>query len=203
MLRNLGSGMLGKKHTEETKAKMRATAMKTLDQRIANLSKGWGHPVSDETKKKISMGNRGRVSSQEERERRSKFAKERFKNPANHPAWRGGRRNHSGYVQIKMPNHPRAIHGYAFEHIVVWERVHGRPVPSDMSIHHLNGIRSDNRPENLVAIRKDEHVHRGMAYYERIRTLEAENASLKMLLEKHGVGWPERIQEFPKEAHLK
>jgi hypothetical protein len=47
------------------------------------------HP-SDDVKRKISLANKGRVCSQKERERRSKFAKERYKNPANHPNWRGG-----------------------------------------------------------------------------------------------------------------
>ena len=49
-----------------------------------------------------------------------------------------------------MPAHHRAAtHGYVMEHIVVWEHTHGQQVPEGYVIHHLNGVKDDNRPENL------------------------------------------------------
>jgi len=78
-----------------------------------------------------------------------------------HPGWKGGRRQlKSGYVLIHFPSHPRAqngSHGYVFEHILVWEKSHGCYLPKDQQIHHLNGIRNDNRPENLVAVSRYKH----------------------------------------------
>jgi hypothetical protein len=51
---------------------------------------------------------------------------------------------------IRVPDHPRArASKYVFEHILVAEELLGRFLEADESIHHRNGVRDDNRPENL------------------------------------------------------
>lgn len=97
--------------------------------------------------------------------------------------WRGGTTTGSrGYKLIYRPDHPRANKaGYVFEHILVWEKTHGKPVPKGWIVHHLNGIKSDNRPENLVAMPKGAHSSLAKPYIERIQQLERELAELQQL----------------------
>ena len=51
---------------------------------------------------------------------------------------------------VRVPDHPRAqASPYVFEYILVAEELLGRFLEPGESIHHRNGVRDDNRPENL------------------------------------------------------
>jgi hypothetical protein len=73
----------------------------------------------------------------------------------NHPNWRGGRRKLSqGYIYIWQPKHPLASkEGYVMEHRLVMEKHLGRYLTPAECVHHLNGIKDDNRLENLSLLR--------------------------------------------------
>ncbi len=75
------------------------------------------------------------------------------------PSWVGGRtKSMAGYVYIYQPNHPKAQHGkYVPEQILVIEKQIGRYLRGDEVVHHINGIKDDNRPENLRLVRHNAH----------------------------------------------
>jgi len=103
--------------------------------------------------------------------------------------WKGGiKRNKNGYISVRMPNHPRAPKsGFVAEHTLVWEKYHG-PLPEGYVVHHLNGVKSDNRSENLVAlpIRIHAQGHKQTTMFikelrQRIKSLEEELQYYKTL----------------------
>jgi len=95
-------------------------------------------------------------------------------------AWKGGWHNQGGYIYVYAPNHPRVKGSkdpnrrYIAEHILIWEQVHQRRLPPNWVVHHINGIKTDNRPENLAALKPNSHSTRTLVNLaqERIRALE-------------------------------
>lgn len=70
---------------------------------------------------------------------------------SSHNCWRGGRsQGADGYVKIYRPGHHRAMNGrYVREHILIMEEFIGRNLLPQETVHHKNGVRNDNRIENL------------------------------------------------------
>jgi len=110
-----------------------------LKQRTARLGKHFG-PMSLQGRKNLSFAHRG-----------------------NKHAWKGGITYVNGYVLIKHYTHPFADkrHYILRSHLVVEEKI-GRYLKSGEIIHHINGIITDDRPENLYLfsnIKKHRNYH--------------------------------------------
>ena len=102
----------------------------------------------------------------------------------NHWNWKGGRNLHDeGYVTIVLspddPYYPMArkqLH-QVYEHRLVMAKHLGRFLEKDEIVHHLNGIRDDNRIENLFLTTRARHQHETIVktLQARIRVLEKNN----------------------------
>jgi len=72
-----------------------------------------------------------------------------------------GRYTKEGYVLIKKPDWPTIrSDGYILEHRWVMEKKLGRSLKKNEIVHHKNGVRNDNREENLEVMSTKGH-HKG------------------------------------------
>lgn len=70
--------------------------------------------------------------------------------------WRGGtHKTTDGYIRVNTPEGIRFA-----EHRLVMEKSLGRKLSKDELVHHLNGVRHDNREENLAVVDKCSHEKR-------------------------------------------
>lgn len=136
--------------SEGTKIKMHMSALARL-------------PMLEETKQQISVALKGRPRSLEAIQNAAEGRRGIFPN--------GGKTfSSNGYCMIRVGS------DYIAEHRLIWERTHNQNLPKDWVVHHLNGVKTDNRPCNLLAMPRKSHQSElvNQALKQRIRELEVE-----------------------------
>ncbi|MEK9207765.1 MAG: hypothetical protein AAB922_04735 [Patescibacteria group bacterium] len=73
-------------------------------------------------------------------------------------AWKGGQYIDShGYVYLRAEGHPRVANNYVKRAVLVLENKIERYLSPGEISHHVNGVKNDDRPENLEVMTRDAH----------------------------------------------
>lgn len=142
---------------------------RTAKEVFKNLKQqGWEYPQS--ARERISKAHTNKTVSEESRRKMSESKKI---GGIGHKKIRS-----DGYVSIYFPDYPKASkNGYVMEHDLVMECIISRHLKDDEVVHHINGVRNDNRKENLKLMTFSEHARHHML--ERCRNKRRNDLSIK------------------------
>lgn len=124
-----------------------------------------------------SLAEEFNVSATTIRKRLDKYGIPRRSRNEKSSCFTGGRNICSnGYVEIIVPGHPATnVRGYVYEHRIVAEKKLGRYLLSNEVVHHIDGNKTNNSPNNLIVLSNEDHatlhalLKNGMSYEDAIR----------------------------------
>lgn len=77
---------------------------------------------------------------------------------ADHPNWKGGLSiDPQGYRLVYSPGRTRKVHPYSYEHVLIAEEMIGRRLTKGEHVHHIDGDKLNNAPENLLVVSDQKH----------------------------------------------
>ena len=125
----------------------------TKDESISHIWKNHKHPLLGKKGKECHMYGRRMPEATKQKLREANTAERNYH-------WSGGRKMHSeGYVLVYLPGHHLANkHGFALEHRVVAEQKYGMNLKTGDIVHHIDGNKTNNDPENIVVLSRSEHA---------------------------------------------
>ena len=130
-----------------------------------------------------------------DRRKPNEYITNKFKRGRKHPNWKGGKKiDRDGYIYIWRLGHPLSKK-YVAEHRLVMEKHLGRYLKTDEIVHHINGIKDDNRIENLELTSNEKHARKQI-----IRKIICSKCGHETLL--HNGGGDNQIKERNKKAEV-
>ena len=113
----------------------------------------------------------------------------------------GGEKTHKGYKVVYMPDHPHArANGYVYAHIIAMEAAIGRHLADGEVVHHIDGNKRNNSPDNLMLFRNNrEHTkHHWIERSKKYAISTGDTVSIPELADIAGISYSTAYQRIKK-----